>query len=347
MRAAPQGALDAPILTFDVGGTFTRAGLFDAASGSLNAAARCDTPNFLRQPGVARDELLGRVFASIRDLGKQLLRNSEPSAVVVAYPGPMTPNGTALRAPTILGDALDGPHDAKRSIQAIWPQAHAAVLNDLTCAGYHYVAQGCEDFCVITVGSGIGNKVFLAGRPVVGGGGRGGEIGHLLVRPEYASPVADLHAELGDVASGRGTLQLARRWLERSPECFDSSLLREGIGDGGRAMDTRMLVEAFRADDPLARRIVAAGCYPIADLIGVLHLALGLESFFIVGGFAKALGPTYLQLLIERSRRITWDLGQDWTSMIELGKPNHEEALLGAGYFAASELEHAPSIRHG
>lgn len=64
----------------------------------------------------------------------------------------------------LLHPQLDSPHDVRIRIESPWPEARTFVLNDLTSSGYCYAAQGYRDFCVITVGSRIGNKVFVGGR---------------------------------------------------------------------------------------------------------------------------------------------------------------------------------------
>ena len=105
---------------------------------------------------------------------------------------------------------------------------------------------------------------------------------------------------------------------------------------GAREIDSALLVEAFNADDPLAVRIVAASCQPLATAIGTIHLAIGLETFFLIGGFAKALGNEVRQSARRRSsERTTWNLGQNWESMIEMGSGDSEESLLGAAYVGA------------
>ena len=64
-------------------------------------------------------------------------------------------------------------------------------------------------------------------------------------------------------------------------------------------------------------------------------MGLGLEKFFIVGGFAHALGTPYGRLLARLASEACWDLGQHWNEMIEVGSSGDEEGLAGACYLAS------------
>ena len=86
----------------------------------------------------------------------------------------MNGDGMVLAAPTVWGPAQREPVDLRSAFQAIWPRAEVVLLNDVAAAGYRFLRSAREDLCVITVGSGIGNKTFIGGRPVTGAQGRGG-----------------------------------------------------------------------------------------------------------------------------------------------------------------------------
>jgi glucokinase len=267
-------------------------------------------------------------------IGRILTGGVPPAAVVVGWPGPIAPDGTVLRSPTVLGPRLDRPLAMGAMLARLWPGSRVAVLNDLTCAGYAYVGAGYRDFCILTVGSGIANKIFVDDRPLLGPGGRGGEVGHLAARlppdcpPEAAAP----GAHLGDVASGRGTLALARRLAAAGLEGFaTSSLAAHGAGFGNEA-----LVAAFHAGDGFARRAVGFAAAALGHALASIHVTTGTERLVLTGGFATALGGPYRRLLAEGAARSAWDLGQDWDAMVELG--DDADGLAGAAVYAAREL---------
>jgi glucokinase len=297
---------------------------------------RIATPNYLGRAEADCAHLVRGLFESIRVAASKVLERCDPDLIVVAYPGPISTNGVALRSPTILGSACCELVNVREQLSRIWPETRIHVVNDLTAAGYFFVAQGHDRFCVVTVGSGIGNKVFLEKRPQVGVRGYGGEIGHIHVRPKPDSPVADIERELGDIASGRGTAWLAQCWMQRHPQDAVNSVLF-----GLRSIDnedswSRAVARAFRSGDRLAYRIVEAAAFPLAHALGSIHLGIGIEQFFVLGGFARALGPRYRDLLAQLATHATWDVGQRWGEMIHIGEGGAEEGLMGACHLAAT-----------
>lgn len=322
------------ILVFDIGGTNIRAAIYDPASGSLLRSDRRATCNFLSRPDSSAWDLLEATLHEAALVGRSLTEGVAPAAVVLGWPGPIAPDGTALRSPTILGPALDRPLAVGARAAQLWPGSRLFVLNDLTCAGHAYASTGCRDFCIVTVGSGIGNKVFVDGRPVVGPSGRGGEIGHVAVQPPPGcrESVLPRGIRLGEVSSGRGALALARRLAAASPKAFQGSMLARH----GRAFGSGELVAAFLAGDPFARESVALAAAPLGHALAFVHASVGTERFIITGGFATALGERYRRLLVTTAAAATWDIGQDWEAMIELG--DERDGLLGAGAYAARGL---------
>jgi predicted NBD/HSP70 family sugar kinase len=326
------------VLCYDIGGTYLRGAVHDEAGRRVMGPWVRPTPNYLTHPNANPAVLLSEVVRECGELGNQLLQGSAPSSVVVGYPGPVDETGSALRSPTILGPERDGPFDVGAAFRAIWPKATVCVVNDLACAGLFFVEQGYNDFCVITVGSGIGNKVFINGEPILGPRGRGGEIGHLAACSANNLPFGFPWTEVGEVSSGRGTAALALAWAEARPTDFEDS--RITMEDLGLPTDqvTESLARCFREGDEMAHSIVAAAAQPLAFAIAAIHQAIGTESFLIIGGFAKALGERYRTLLASLVAEMAWNLGQDWNSMIRLGDVHNEEGVSGAAHYAMKRL---------
>jgi len=314
------------VLAVEIGGTNTRVASLLPGQDEPRIE-RISTPNYLTHPGADAQEILVLLAAQIVHAARTL-GAADADVVVIAWPGPVI-DGMALRSPTILGPELDRRHDVRAQLRAHFPGARVHVLNDLTCAGYYFVSRGFLDFCIVTVGSGIGNKVFLGGEPQIGEHGYGGEIGHLRMNAGPGAPAARCD-ELGALASGRGTLWLARGW--DIPAGAD--LAHEPI----TLTESEAFVAAFRAGDSRAARIVEAGAQPLALALCALHLGIGLMRFIIVGGFAKALGDDYRELLVRLCRDLTWNVGQDWDRMILSGTSGCDEGLSGALHFGSQDI---------
>jgi predicted NBD/HSP70 family sugar kinase len=215
-------------------------------------------------------------------------------------------------------------------------------MNDLTAAGHRYVDVGLRDFCILTVGSGIGHKVFLAGRPQVGEGGRGGEIGHLRVdfRPDALACDCGGRGHVGALASARGTIRMARAAAERDPMGFSqSSLSRLAHRDDAGAFNPtgEEIAFAFSASDAWASNVVRTAASYLGIALAAIHLDVGIERFVVIGGFALALGERYRQILVEAASAASWDVGQEWNRMIELGLPDDDHGMIGAGIVASDQ----------
>jgi glucokinase len=323
-------------LVFDLGGTTLRAGVYDPDDDVLRRVARRRTPGCWTAPAASLDEIYARVFDEMEDLARCVLPDARPTIVSLAFPGPIDPAGNALAAPTVLGGPLTAGLPIRSDLACRWPDSRVFVLNDLTAAGYRYLRDPDEDFCVVTVSSGIGHKLFVGGRPLLGSRGRGGEIGHLRVDFSADAPICDCGAagHLGAVASGRGALALARRRASREPEAFRRSALAEEAGNQPDGFDTRELVAAYRAGDAWTHTVIREAARPLGQALASLHLGVGVERFVVIGGFALALGEDYRRELVAAMAASAWSLRTDWNAMVELGVNDDDAGLLGAGRWA-------------
>lgn len=326
------------LLVFDVGGTCIRGGIFDASAGCLVRRASCATPNHIggnRDGNVIQTDVL----ASMERIAASVLAGSAPDAVAVAYAGPVHPDGSLLASPTILGTGLR-PFPLLSELCARWGPLPVLVMNDVTAAGYRYVGDGSRDFCVITVSSGIGHKIFLGGRPVVGPAGRGGEIGHWRVDFSENAVLCDCggFGHLGAIASGRGVLHAIRRRATSDPDGFAESWL----STEGQPLNNDTVATAFRAQDEWVRGAVRESARALGQGIAALHLAVGVERVVILGGFALALGEDYRRLLVDGAVASAWDLGLDWDHVLQFGANDDDHGLIGAGACAAERFAGMP-----
>jgi glucokinase len=219
-------------------------------------------------------------------------------------------------------------------IGAWWPGGRVTILNDVTAAGYrHLHATGERDFCIVTVGSGIGHKVFVDGHPVVGPGGRGGELGHLQVdgAPDSASCDCGGRGHLGAIASGRGAHWLLARAAVRDPAGAAFAL---GCSPGA-TVDQDRVATAFRAGDAWVTAALQPGIEHLGRALAAVHLAVGTEHFVLVGGLALALGDRYATLVAQAAARSCWDLGEQWTEMVRCGAGDDDHGMIGVGLLAA------------
>lgn len=325
------------ILVFDVGGTSLRGALYCAKTDRLLSLKRANTQNHKTLPHASGSEIRKRLFEEISHIGLTILQGSQPDIVSFAFPGPVDPCGNALAAPTIWSDRCTEPVNVKESLRKIWPSVRILILNDVTAAGYRYIKNPNEDLCIITVSSGIGHKIFVNGRAVIGPNGRGGEIGHVRVDSSPDAPICECgdRGHLAALVCGRASSFQVRRLFAEDPEAFASSALGREMGKDPDRIDNKSIVELYHKEDPWTVEIVRRMAQPLGQMLATLHLAVGMERFVIIGGFALALGERYRQELVKAASACAWKLAGDWDSMVELGSADDNAGLIGAGRYAA------------
>lgn len=319
------------ILVFEVGGSNMRAGVFDPRAGCLTETVRRPTPNYHTLPDFPAEAIMSAVLDAMAELGRRLI--ASPTHVAVGYPGPVAPDGRAHSSPTILGPGRDRPYDIGIGLRARFPGSDVLVMNDLTAAGWRYAAQ-LPDFCLVNLGSGVGNKIFVDGRPVVGPAGRGGELGHYVVdaSPHALPCECGGQGHLAGIASGRGTLNHCRRAAADDAAGFAASAL------ASTRFETADIAHAFRHGDAWTLARVRETLAPLARALAGIHVVAGIERFILIGGWALGLGPGLRDHLAELAAVSCWSLGQDWSAMLEMGHAGDDDGLIGAGLAAQAYM---------
>ncbi|WP_052413525.1 ROK family protein [Streptomyces glaucescens] len=186
---------------------------------------------------------------------------------------------------------------------------------------------------MVTVSSGVGNKVFRRGEVLLPEDGRGGEIGHLRVDFAADAPWCDCgeRGHLGAVASGRGALRAASVLARRFPGSFARSALSAACGGDPERLSAQQVAAGVRSHDAFAVRAVTPGVRHLARTLAVLHTALGVGRFIVMGGFARAAGPPYLRLLgTEMSKAGGFLLPPDGAAgLLRPGAPDDDDGLIG------------------
>lgn len=287
------------VATFDFGGTNMR-----AATVAVNGVAwrvldrqHQPTPNYLLAPETPPEKRLELILDFLASYAKSSRLRFGAEALVAAVPGPVQGVGTVLALATIFGPASQTfcPFDLSARISSRLPGMPVKVMNDVSAAGYRFVRNGM-DFAILTLGSGIGLKVFIDGHPCVGPHGLGGELTHMVFDTSQDAPLCDCggRGHLGALASGRAwqrILALAQK--------------------GTQAVDLASFAE------------------PLARAIAMLHFSLGIERFIFAGGLVESLGEDLRVAIVKGLPAQGWDAGQDWGAMVELAPADDAHALIG------------------
>ena len=325
------------VLVFEVGGTTTRAALYRPQTDALGPVIRRRTPSFHhvgRPPGPPLRRLL---YDLLEELREALHPSSHPRRVAVAFPGPVTASGSVLAAPSMWGDDPALPPDEVRdALRRLWPGADVHLLNDVTAAGFRYLSGTEDDLCIVAVGTGIGQKVFLGGRPVLGAGGRGGEIGHQRLDWSPEAPVCQCggRGHLSALASGTATRRHVESAAREAPKAFEASGLHALLGGDLGRFTNAAFVRAAAEGDAFTCAIAERMAWWLGQALAAVHLAVGVERFVIIGGFALALGEPYRAAVGAAAAEGAWENGLDWDAAVELGADGDLAGLVGAGRYA-------------
>lgn len=337
-RGAPPGPTGGGLtetLVFDIGGTSVRAGAYDPVGDALVGLAVVEAELARTWEGDPAERFV-HLAGILEDAAARIgLLPGLAERVVVAFPGPVAPGGVVVRAPTLWPGETFAPYPLEAYLRSRW-HPRVVVVNDVTAAGYAFVTEVRRDFCIVTVSSGVGHKIFVDGHPVVGRSGMGGEIGHVRAPGAFAHVPCDCGGagHLGAVASGRGMTAAARRAaLDDAAGFAASSLAAAGGPAGGITADD--LARAYRGGDAWAAGVVQACTAPLGWILATMHAAVGVEDFVIVGGFAEALGPAFLATVATTAAESSWAPSRTWPEMIQAGGLDGTAGLVGGGRLSA------------
>lgn len=268
-------------LGLDVGGTQVKAGVLRAAE-----CAGPDAP----VPDIAT--LLGRTRTLETDLGRGpeafldslagFVRELAPTArVALGFPGVFDPeSGRLVRSANLRSaEGLDlGGELARRLDRA---PGEIRVDNDANLATYGEqwlgAGRGVRDLVMLTLGTGVGGGVVLGGKLFTGPGGKGAEVGHLIVRSlaPGESPAEALRCGCG-----------AYGCLERLVSA--TAALRRARERGLAGDLAELAARARTMDGPERALFLEIGRDLGVGLLSVNTL-LDIATFVIGGGFAAAL----------------------------------------------------------
>ena len=335
-RAVPH----APFTVLDVGGTTLRIADYDPEAGTLSRIHRVPVDGRNRDAAAPVHVLQQRVVDQLTSQIKTHIGGGSgalPRAVGVAFAGPITSGGLVRSAPTVWGG--DGEPLPLGGLLTERLAVPVVVVNDLTAAAWRYAATETQPFCLITVSSGIGNKVFRGGEVLLDTDGHGGELGHWTFDTSAQAPVCDCggRGHLGAIASGRGVLAAARRAAAGDRSAFGASLLGALAGGRPESISNEAIATAVQAGDPFATAVLRGTLVPLAHAITSVFASIGVCRYILMGGFALAVGDRYRQLLVEELTRLGC-FGLDAPSinaMVSLGVADDDHGLLGIGRLLA------------
>ncbi len=222
----------------------------------------------------------------------------------------------------------------------------AFVDNDATVAALaeahdEHLNLVARNLVMLTVGTGVGGGIVIAGRIYRGSTGGAGEFGHTIVglglEGEEAGPAAGAFPQAGSlesVASGHALDRFARE----SSYLHPNSALRR-LAPEGRKPTGYEAVAAARAGDDVAARTVEIWAERVG--IGIANAINTFDPDEVVLGGGAALAGDLLLAPATRVARAYAHPGLRDHATIRLARHGVRAGVLGAALLAQHEFEHA------
>lgn len=265
-----------PVLSFDVGGTDTKAALIDS-DGVILGLSR--TPTALSPNGDTAESVIRRVGALAAEL-------------VAEFPA-ITPRAAGIIVPGIVDDVAgvgvlstnlgwrDVPFRDLLSARLGMP---VVFTHDVRAAGAaeHRLgaARPFDHVAVLVIGTGIAGAILIDGRPHVSGG-YAGEVGHAVVFPDGPPCGCGGRGHLEAISSAGA---IAHRYAQASGRVIDGA---------------REVVRRAQEDDALAQQVWHEAIDALALHLSQLVAVLAPEAIVIGGGLSQA-GDALFSPLRER-----------------------------------------------
>ncbi|MER5641443.1 ROK family protein [Kitasatospora sp. NPDC002227] len=300
------------VIALDVGGTQIKTGVL-APDGTLTHGERWFT-RAERGP----DAVIETVLAC----ATELTRRHAPAAVGIAVPGLVDEAaGTSVFAANL--GWRDVPVRAWLAEELGLPVAFG---HDVRAGGLaearRGAGRGCRSFLFVPVGTGVAAAVVLDGRPLLGGRGFAGELGHLVVRPGGEPCPCGNRGCVETLASASA---IARRYRRAT---------------GGEEVDAEEVRRRAEAGDRAASAVWSEAVEALADGLAATVNLFDPERIVIGGGLARAGEPYFGPLRAALAERLTFREAPPVVPA-ELG---HQAGCLGAALLA-QDLRTGPAPR--
>lgn len=279
------------IVVVDLGGTKTRAALFDPSAEQLLSKTTRPTPR--HGDGHA-------VLETVRATVDDALRGEAESLsmIVVGSVGPLdVRSGTIVRAPMFANMAMVPL--AGHLQRAFGVPVHA--LNDANLASVgefvYGAGRGTTDMIFLTIGTGIGGGVVTGGRLLSGARGFAGELGHVSLYRDGLRCGCGQRGCLEAHASGTAMESEAQRLIRQGV----STRMRATLEEAGTIRVEDIVQCANEGDEP-ARAILENAARDIGAALAGLVNVFNPECVVLGGGVANA-GDSFLALIEAETRR--------------------------------------------
>jgi glucokinase len=176
----------------------------------------------------------------------------------------------------------------REPIQKEYPESPVYIVNDCVGAvlGVHYFEADKDEkdnLVYITISTGVGGGVICNGMLLLGKDGNAAEIGHAILEPK-----SNIQCNCGaygcweSICSGTGVIKRAITGIKEGK--VDASILLELIDNDTSKITSKIVFEAAKKDDKLAKEIVQKVLYFNKVGVGLVNTYYDCTSIYLGGG---------------------------------------------------------------
>ncbi|MFA5035813.1 MAG: ROK family glucokinase [Candidatus Izemoplasmatales bacterium] len=259
------------LIGIDVGGTAIKIGQFDLAGVMIN---KWDLPTNKTDCGQ-------HILPEISHFLNENINLEEVKGIGFGVPGPVTA-GVIKNGVNLGWDTIDVVGEFsklltnKDIIVKVSNDANVAAAGETFCGA----AQGYQNVCLFTIGTGVGGGIIIMGKLIDGHDGMGGEVGHMLVDQKRRFLCnCGKSGCLETVASATGIINLAKLYRIEDPT---SKLNRYD------RLSAKMVFDFAKKGDRIALRVVDEATNYLAYAFSLVTLVVNPDIFVIGGGVSYA-----------------------------------------------------------
>ncbi len=284
------------LIGFDIGGTKIAVCLGDS-NGKMYSNARIDNVNTLPEETVPK--MISEAKRLVAEAGFTM---DQIAALGISCPG------AADYAQGIMTRPSNNKHWHNVPIKRLLEEGLGVVgyfendANSAMLAEWFFgAAKGAKNAIYLTMSTGIGAGIVVAGHLVSGANGLGGEVGHMVLVPNGVKCNCGMTGCYETYCGGRGFAQRVQTDIANGVE----TAILEFAGNDINNVDMIAIEKGVRANDPYAVRMWEETMELNAQGIGILINSLNPEKV-VLGTFAWAIGELFMQPLMEKLPKYTW-----------------------------------------
>lgn len=300
------------VVGIDLGGTNLRGAVIDLEGNFLTRSSTYSPTLLSKVDGV---EKIRKEIGGLLEQG--ISRGYRPVGIGVGIPGVLNKDGVLTQSPNLQNLAgINWRKELGGSFSLPLKMDNDANMYTMG-EGWRGAAQGVEDFCCLTLGTGLGGGIVIRGKLYRGAYGTAGEIGHMVIDEDGLPCYCGNRGCLEAYASNAGIL---RRAAELGQEAKSSYELYEAARQG-----QRLAQEIFQE----MGRYLGVG---MANLVNIFNPAM-----IVLGGNVAGAWEYFISSALDEMKGRAFRYPMESVEVVK-GMLGDDAALWGCAYLVSQEL---------